>query len=284
MPESLVPSAACADAVRAQLPPGEADSLVTVLAALATGAQAAVGHGVRGVYLTGSFALGCGDVHADVDFLVVLDAPLSEAAEAAVRDLHRALPRRSEHWAHNLEGSYVVAADLSRRADPARRWLYVDNGQSEMEWSDHDNTEVSRWVLHHRGLTVVGPGAHTLLPAPPPQALRDEAAQQATRRAEAALADPAYLANAWSQPHEVLTQCRLLYTATTGEVAGKSEAARWCLRALPVAWHPLLEAAVGARPDPWQRVHEDAAPQAAEQTRAFVREMTGRILRAAHHY
>jgi hypothetical protein len=139
-------------ALRQQLGDSEANLLATVLAELASSSQVILGEDLVGVYLKGSFALGAGDVHADVDFLVATRSPLAAAQETAVRDLHRQLPDREEHWAHHLEGSYASVGDLQRRADPGTPWLYVDNGNTEMEWSTHDNTEVFRWVLHRRAL------------------------------------------------------------------------------------------------------------------------------------
>ena len=178
--------------------------------------QTALGHGLLGVYLDGSFALGAGDVHADVDFVVVTRQGLGGDEELKIREIHRRLPDRPEHWAHVLEGSYVSAGDLRARADPDQPWLYVDNGKPEMELSTHDNTEVFRWVLKNRGLAITGPAACSLLPDIPPRVLRDEAAAQAARRHDDALADPEYLENGWGQPHEVPTQCRIFYTASTG--------------------------------------------------------------------
>ncbi len=134
----------------------------------------------------------------------------------------------------------------------------MDNGSRDMEWSAHDNTEVLRWVLHHRALAVDGPPAATLVDDPPSQALRREAADLAVRRTDDVAADPDYLRNAWGQPHEVLTRCRMLFTATRAEVAGKTDAAVWCKSVLPGRWHEHHDRAIAARPDPAQRVRRPA--------------------------
>ena len=256
----------------------EAAQLVAVLERLDAGARDAVGECHVGTYLKGSFALGAGDVHADVDFLVVTERALTADEERRVRALHRRLPDGDEHWAHNLEGSWATRDQVRRRAEPGVGWLYVNNGSREMEWSDHDNTEVFRWVLRNCAVTVSGPAPETLLPEVPAHVVRAEAAGLAARRA--AEIDDEYLANAWGQPHEVLTQCRLLYTATTGEVTGKEAAARWCLDRLPAQWHDLILSAIADRPDPWGRVHRFGDPGRARRTHEFVGEMSSLIARA----
>ena len=83
-----------------------------VLHDLVTGAQSALGETFVGAYLQGSFALGAGDLHSDCDFVVVVRARPDAAQEAALRALHRDLPRRDGHWFKHLEGSYAVAGDL----------------------------------------------------------------------------------------------------------------------------------------------------------------------------
>lgn len=265
----------------AQLGSGEAALLRAVLSAFAGHTHVALGDTLVGVYLVGSFALGAGDIHADVDLLVVIQQELDPRQEWTIREIHRQLPSRADHWAGVLEGSYATVEHLRERADPNQPWPYVDNGQQEMQWSAHDNTEALRWVLRNGGLVITGPSARLLVPAVPAQAVRDEAAVLAVRRHHIALADPDYLANGWGQPHEVLHQCRLLYSASTGRVAGKNDAARWCLPVLPTQWHELVEAAIVDRPEPWQRVYERADPHLTALTRRFIEDMRPRIRAAS---
>lgn len=259
----------------------EAETLVEVLNRFAEDVRGALDSNLVGVYLKGSFALGSGDVHADVDFLVATHDALSAAQEIAVRELHRSFPDGSEHWAHVLEGSYASVENLRARANPAERWLYVDNGNREMEWSTHDNTEVFRWVLHNRALAISGVEASTLLNDVPERALRNEAALMATTRARDIADDMDYLKNAWGQPHEVLTRCRLLYTAVNAEVVGKREAATWAKTVVATEWHQLIDQAIADRPDPWVRVHQQGSSERAEQTWRFIEYLAPLIARAA---
>lgn len=267
--------------LQAQLDEAEVGELLAVLGEMPVRVRTAVGDALVGVYLTGSLALGCGDVHADVDFLVATNRQLSPSQQASVRGLHRELPARHEHWAHVLEGSYASLDDLRERAAPSTPWLYVDNGSRDMEWSAHDNTEVLRWVLHHRAVAVDGPPASTLVDDPPPLALRHEAADLAVRRTADIAADPDYLRTAWGQPHEVLTRCRMLFTATRAEVAGKTDAAVWCKSVVPTEWHDLIDRAIAARPNPAQRLRQPADPALMQRTWEFVELITPMIAKAA---
>ena len=79
--------------------------------------RSVLGESLAGVYLTGSFALGAGDLYSDCDFLVVTDDRLTEAMERQLRALHDEIPTRDEHWAINLEGSYAPREDLEALAD-----------------------------------------------------------------------------------------------------------------------------------------------------------------------
>src|SRR5215210_849739 len=77
-----------------------------------------------GAYLTGSFALGAGDLHSDCDFLVVTEDRATTEQERALRELHGEIPTRSGYWARNLEGSYAPRADLVTLAALDKQWLY----------------------------------------------------------------------------------------------------------------------------------------------------------------
>jgi predicted nucleotidyltransferase len=269
------------EALRRQLDDVEASLLASVLADLAEAVHTILGEALVGVYLKGSFALGSGDIHSDVDFLVATHQRLDAEQEAAIRRLHRALPDREEHWAHHLEGSYAGLDDLRQRADPSMPWLYVDNGNRDMEWSTHDNTEVFRWVLRNRAPAIHGPPAAALIDDVPPPVLRREAAALAVRRRHDIAADPDYLRNGWGQPHEVLTRCRLLFTATRAQVIGKTDAGLWSKDVVPGEWHQLIDRAIADRPNPTQRVHQPADPVLAERTWEFVEFMTPLIAQAA---
>ena len=256
-----------------QLDPTQAEALRSTLVELATRAEAALSGNFVGAYLKGSFALGTGDIWADVDFLVVTEGAMSVDEEARVRAIHRSMPNRADNWSQHLEGSYASIAQLRERANPDKPWLYVDNGAPEMEWSTHDNNEIFRWVLLNRALIIAGPEPATMLDEVPSEVVRREAVTLGVSRAEDIAAEREYLENAWGQPHEVLTRCRILYTAATGEVAGKHVAGEWCKAVVSAEWHDLIDAAIRARANPSERARTTVESELADRTWRFVEYM-----------
>lgn len=244
-----------------------------VMAALADGAQAALGDDLLGLHLVGSHALGAADKYSDVDFLAITADRLSPGQQAALEGLHTRLPCLPGPYAGHLEGSYAPGTDLRSPMTVGRAWPYVDNGSRELVASDHDNTVHARWLLRERGVPIVGPPSATYLAPIDAGALRVEMIGVARARAEDLEEHPEHLANGWYQPHLVVTLCRALYTAHTGEVTSKAEAASWALGVVGAEHHAVIRQAVADRPEPWRRVHEEADPALAAPTRAFAWEM-----------
>lgn len=247
--------------------------LDAIVAALGEGARQALGDDLLGLYLVGSFALGAGDEHSDVDFLAVTADRLNPDQQTALDTLHARLPDLPGYWATHLEGSYAPAVDLRSPMSIGRSWPYVDNGARVLTPSDHDNTLHARWLLREHGVAIIGPPAVSLVAPVDVGALRAEMIGVARARAEDVEEHPEHLGNAWYQPYLVLTLCRALFTTHTGRVTSKAEAATWALDHVPAEHHELVRRALADRPDPWGRVHRDADPALAKPTRAFAWEV-----------
>lgn len=134
-----------------------------LLVQLVDGAREILGDRFYGAYLQGSFAVGDADAHSDVDFLVVTQEEVTPEQRGDLQALHKRLYALPTPWAQHLEGSYVPRAIL-RRPDPTRRpLLYLDNGATEFDFDNHDNTAVVRWSLRHHGLVLAGPDPRGLI-------------------------------------------------------------------------------------------------------------------------
>lgn len=252
------------------LTPRSFADLRAVLDDLSRAARGALGKSLVGVYLVGSFAVGHGDEHSDVDFLVVTEQDVDAAHEQALRDVHARFPDSPVGWAQHLEGSYVPRSELRRPGTSRGAWLYVDNGSRDLERSSHDDTAVTRWVLREHGVTLAGPDPVDLVDPVTADQLREEALATIGAWQRSLARDPDDIATAWGQQHEVLGLCRFLYTVVTGSVTSKIPGGRWALGALDPRWHGLIQRAIDDRPDPWGRVHRPADPALLDPTRRFV--------------
>ena len=240
--------------------------LNAVLAKLVEGAQTILGENFVGAYLQGSFAVGDADEHSDVDFLVVTHSGFGDA-EPELSELQERLFELPTPWAQHLEGSYVTTEQL-RRLDPSRApWFYFDNGATEPEWDNHDNTAVVRWSLREHGVVLAGPDPKTLVEPISADDLRADVIEALREWAE-------WLPTVeqWSarlQPLVVLSYCRILQTLETGALASKRVAGEWALGSLEREWHPLIRRALDDRADPWTKVRRPANPELVEETWAF---------------
>jgi hypothetical protein len=248
-------------------PPTAFPELNELLAELVARVESILGDNFVGAYLTGSFALGAGDLHSDCDFLVVTEERVTAGQERALRELHDEIPTRSGQWTHDLEGSYAPSADLETLAALDEQWLYVDRGWREMQWSTHCNTEDVRWTLRERGITLAGPDPRELVAEVPAEALRS----RMRRLIESFLPDLFGWTSfdiAWSQRYAVSTLCRMLYTLDTGEVASKQASLEWAKHALIPAWHGLIQQVLDDRAIGWDP-NDPPRPGSVEATIAF---------------
>ena len=247
-------------------PPTVFPDLNELLQELVARVEAILGENLVGAYLVGSFALGAADLQSDCDFLIVTAARVTFAQERGLRELHAEIPSRDGHWPHDLEGSYAPRTDLETLEALGEKWLYVDRGHREMQWSTHCNSEDVRWTLRERGVTLSGTDARRFVAEVPADALRSKMRARIPRF----LYDLRDWTNfdevAWSQRYAVTTLCRMLYTLDAGEITSKQNALGWAKSALPNQWRGLIQQVIDDRPLPW---NDPPRPGSIEATIAF---------------
>ena len=220
--------------------PTEFAELNELLADLTGRARQILGDSFVGAYLQGSFAVGDADMHSDCDFLIPVNASITPRQEAALRVLHDEIPTRDGHWTKHLEGSYPLLDELSSLDGLGARWLYVDHGWREMQWSTHCNSEVSRWSLRECGVILDGPDPKVLVDPVPAEALKERMRQQIPTAIDEMLGWISFDI-AWAQRYAVTTLCRMLCTLDRGRVVSKRAALQWAIQSLEPDWRPLFQ-------------------------------------------
>ena len=260
------------------------------------GVRAALGETFVGAWLQGSFALGEGHEASDCDFTVAVTEDLDAARQAAIGALHADLFARPGRWSHRLEGAYVPV-DILRRmpagpveppGEPARpnTWrdpsmntpplgypmLFLGAGESVLVRSEHDNSQVIRWILREHGLVLAGPPAADLIDPVTPEALRSEVRGVMRRLTPMFVNDPKAMDSRWLQAFLVILYVRMLHTLQTGLVASKGAAAAWGLEALDARWKSLITAADALRRLPPEDRQGPADRAVVAETLAFLRQ------------
>lgn len=244
--------------------------LNSVLFELVEHARALLAENFVGAYLQGSFALGDGDQYSDVDFIVVTREDIAVADLPRLNAMHGALHALPETWAQHLEGSYVPAIELRRlsksRTDHhgairSRNWtdpqtgqppraypfLFLNNGDHWLVRSEHDNTQVVRWILREKGIALAGPQPSELIDPVAPDELRAEARELLRRYGHDVLGGQVAIQALWRQGFTVLVYCRMLQSLATGAVVSKPASVAWARANLPPEWMPLIERAWNQR-------------------------------------
>ncbi|HEY8004064.1 MAG TPA: aminoglycoside adenylyltransferase domain-containing protein [Phenylobacterium sp.] len=296
MPQSQGPRAS------ARQPTPYAD-LNAVLAYLVEGASRLLGDNFVGVYLQGSFAVGDFSEFSDCDFIVVTRLDITPDELPAFQALHAGVHELPyPYWRTGLEGSYVAAPILRRWsteprdppgeprgpdwADPgtsgspprAYPFWYLDHGARTLVRSEHDNTQVVRWCLRERGVTLAGPPPRTLVDPVTPEALRAEVRQTMDIVLSLDL-QPMHLV-AW-QAFWVGLFCRMLHTLSTGAVHSKKASMAWAAAALDASWRGLIERAAAVRKGDAAQSGQPADPADVAATHAFARYAVAHADRAA---
>ena len=224
--------------------------------------QTILGRDLIGFYIVGSFAVGDADLSSDCDFITVVRNPLSSRQEDELRALHCDIPSRNGLWPKNLEGSYAPLDDLRTLNALGRRWLYVDRGWSEMQWSTHCNSLEQRWTLRECAVVLTGPSPTTFA-APVPGALLSAAMAERLPRLLDDLATWIDIDTvAWGQRYAVESLCRMYWTFTDGNVHSKAASLDRAVRTFDPRWADLLRQAQADRSLPWNPTshHANATP------------------------
>ncbi len=299
-PSPSAPAGAAAFAVNPT--PTPYAELNAVLARLVSAAYDQLGDNLVGAYLQGSFALGDFDESSDVDAFIVTRGDITAHALPALQALHGQIHELPSTWAQRLELSYVPAAVLRRKdgqprdppgeprcddwADPGTSGLpasvypfwFLGNGERALVRSEHDNTQVARWILRESGVVLAGPPPAELIDLVAADALRAEVRETLALVLRMTLDEGLALEQRWLPAFFVLLACRMLHSLETGRVTSKQAAAAWAAKHLGPRWTPLVEDALAVRHLPLAARLGPPPSDTVTETLAFLRHVRSRAI------
>jgi len=259
--------------------------LNAILAELVERARTLLGDNFVGAYLQGSFALGDFDARSDLDFMVVTHADIPPDLVPGLQAMHDGLHALPSAWARRLEGSYAPKPILRRWstsprdppgeprpetwADPGTSgmglrvypFLFLGNGERVLVRSEHDNTQVVRWILREKGVVLAGPNPRGLIDPVSPEALREEVLSLLDRID--LMDEPAITERRWVQCFMALMVARMLYALATGRIGSKTAAVAFARQRLELRFASLVERA-------WRE--REGRPQGEAEIAAYQRQ------------
>ncbi len=219
--------------------------------------QTILGDHFRGMYLSGSLALGdFAAYRSDIDVVVVTDADLPGDLLSRLRAMHARFNASDSPWATEVEAAYIPQSTL-RRYDPAHACHpHIQRGAGEALVMDQLDSGwiIQRAILREHGVAVAGPDPRTLIDPLHPHDLRRAVVMLMDQWWGPMRADPIPLHrhSIGYQAYAVLTMCRILYTLDFGAVVSKPVAARWAREVLDERWAALIERALA-----WRKEDQD---------------------------
>jgi len=224
-----------------------------------------------GFYLQGSFAVGDADEHSDCDFIVAIRNELSESQVTQLQTMHARIFDIDPGWPQHLEGSYFPADILRDYERSGEKLWYLDNGHRQMEFSNHCNTVLVRWVVRESGVTLTGPPPSTLVDPIPIEVLRKSIYDDIINWGNHFLQNPDQYNNRFYQGFLVLSYCRMLHDLINGYPGSKLAGANWAKRQFDKCWHGLIDRTWDCRPKPEIQVRTPADPEDYKATLELIR-------------
>lgn len=227
---------------------------------------------LRGLYLHGSLVTGDFDpARSDLDLLAVLSSDVGEAEVEPMRALHAGVARDFPAWNDRIEVEYVSVEALRTFRTAPRRMVRVSPGEP-LHLTEANRHYLLNWYMARGGVALFGPSPQQVIP----EISHAEFVDTVRAHARNWAAWVAEMRAPGAQAYAVLTLCRALYSAQTGQQASKKRAARAVQERLP-QWSALIEWAGRERYAEQPSSQEDRFPQVVR----FVEDLSDRIAQLA---
>lgn len=240
------------------------DAPEPILSAVLARLQSALGDDLIGLYLYGSAVAGDFDPDiSDLDLLAITTAGIDDAQFGRLLAVYDRLATDFPRWRDRIEVQHISAEAL--RSFKTQRSPLVNISPGEpLNRKDAGTDWLLNWYfVREDGRTLTGPDPRTIIPP----ISREEFLDASRNDAQYWRGWAAERHGQRAQSYAVLTLCRAVYAAQTGERASKPAAARWVQDRYP-QWTALIDGALR-----WRKLPDDAldvGPDTWPETAAFV--------------
>jgi predicted nucleotidyltransferase len=238
----------------------------TILTQLKDEVKAALKENFIGAYVHGSLATGDSVDWSDLDVIVVIKEDISAERIEPLQQLHHKLYKILEApWGQRLELSYIPMEIIRKRKleprDPpheprSNKWVdpstqslpqfypfwYLDNGADHLVRSEHDNTQIVRWVVREKGIVLDGPDPKNIIdPVSKSDLISDM--KNTFNLIAPKWNNPESLNSLGMQTFFVILCCRAQHCLHTGIIASKKVASEWAQQTLEKQYRDLIKVA-----------------------------------------
>jgi hypothetical protein len=195
---------------------------------------------------------------------------VNEAQFERLHAMHDALEARSPDWKGRIEVQYVSTHALQTFRTETSRIATISPGEP-FHFKDAGREWLINWyIIRNGGRVLYGADPSTHIPP-----ISKQEYLQVVREHAKMWLEWEWDGNQYEQSYAILTMCRALYAAQTGEQVSKRTAAQWVARRFP-EWEALVQTAFA-----WRRGEQDPEDEqraALGETERFVRFAAERIL------
>lgn len=219
-----------------------------------------------GAYVHGSLATGDSVSSSDIDVVIVIKNDITLNEIESFQQLHHKLYDELESpWGQRLELAYVpIDIFCKRQVEPrdppneprTNEWIdpstqappqfypfwYLDNGAKQLVRSEHDNTQIVRWVVREKGIVLEGPDPKDIIdPVSKADLIND--LKNTFNMISAKWNNPESLNTLGMQTFFVTLCCRAQHCLHTGTIASKKVASVWAQQSLGKQYSDLIKKA-----------------------------------------
>ena len=213
----------------------------TLLTALCSRYQTILGANFIGLYVHGSYAMGCfNPLESDLDYIIVCEDVPGDSEKKAIMDTTIAFERKAP--AKGLEMHVMLRRDCTEVCYPPRFELHYSGAHAESYLSDPDryigymhgedpDLGAHLTVMYHRGVRIAGPDIPEVFGIVPKSHYINSVMEDL----------------GWSEDdamYHVLNHCRTLALAQDGAVLSKKEGALWALEHADSRYHGVIREAL----------------------------------------